>query len=122
MAGAGTAPDDDEKLIAAPPFGAAAVSPTVQVKEPPETTDTGMHENPFRAGFGEMVTVLPLLETAKAAPLPSAALPPVIETEDEVDEVEADTFSETVATTPLDIGVAFTPMRTQVICPVPLLQ
>jgi hypothetical protein len=75
MVGGTLAPDGEAvRAIMAPPFSAAAVSATVQLAEAGGTSDIGLHENPFSAGW-TIPTLLPVVDIVMDAPAASAAAP-----------------------------------------------
>jgi hypothetical protein len=96
------------------------VSATVQVEETRGFTESGVHENPFNPGC--MVTVPPLAEAANDSAVASAPKPWLTWTTEELCVLETETVRDTVAITPFEIGVVFTPHTTQVISPAVLLQ
>jgi hypothetical protein len=110
------------RAMVAPPLGAADVKATVQVVVAGGVSDTALHENPFRASW-VIVTVPPVVDIDSDEPVPSEAPLLLVNCSDEdVFFVVLDTVSETVATTPLAMGVELSPISTQVVEPVPLLQ
>ena len=104
----------------APPLGAADVKATVQVVVAGGVSDTALHENPFRASCG-IVTVPPVVDIDTVEPVASAPTLFVNCSHDDVFFVVFDTTRDTVATTPLVIGVE-DPISTQVVEPAMLLQ
>lgn len=111
---------EEESVTRAPPLGAAAVRPTVQVEVLGGVIDTGRQERPFNAGL--MVRTPPLPEIPKDAADPSAALRLVRFNTEELFGVDDATVTDTVATTPFPIAVVFRPYKMQVIAPEPLPQ
>jgi hypothetical protein len=85
-------------------------------------TDTGVQENPFSAAGWTMVTVPPVAAEVSAKPSVDAAMGLETCTCEVVSVVVLEMTSETMAATPLAIGVVLSPQSTQVVEPVPGLQ
>jgi hypothetical protein len=113
-----TSAGEELTLTVAPPLPAAEVRATVQVDAVEGVIDTGLHEKPFSPGVCTMVTVPPLADANIAPADGFAAAGAKILTGDEVFEVEAETFKETVATTPLGIVPELRPERMHCMLPV----
>ena len=60
--------------IRAPPLSAGAVSATVQMADAGGTSDIGLQENPFNAGW-MIPTLVPVVDIVMDAPAASAAAP-----------------------------------------------
>jgi hypothetical protein len=108
-----TSEGDELRLMIVPPLPADELRSTVQVEPAAGLNVIGMHEKPSSVTFGTIVTIPPLLAMGRfEAPAPTAMSLMNWIWED-VFLVEVETVKETVATTPLGIGVAFNPETMQ---------
>ena len=95
-----TSAGDALRLIVSPPLPAAEVRATVQLETVGGAIDTGLQLKPFSPDVCTIVTVPPLADADIADADGFAAEGLMIWIREEVFEVEGETFSETVATTP----------------------
>jgi hypothetical protein len=118
---AGMVTSGSEALIPmeAPPLGAAADRPSVQVAAAGGVMDTGTQENPFSAAGWTMVTLPPLAAVVSAKPSVDAAMGLETCTCEVVSVVVLEMARDTVAATPLVIGVVLSPQSTHVVEPAP---
>ena len=104
-----------------PPLGAANVRATVHVAVAGGVMVNGLQENPFSPS-GIIVTVPPVVDTVIDEPEGFDASLLANCSDDDVSVVKLDTPKDTVATTPLPMGVASGPESTHVIEPAVVLQ
>ncbi len=114
---------DELRAMVAPPLGAGDDMVTVQVAVASGMSNTELHENPLRSS-GRIVTVPPLVDIGSdAEPVMSEAIAFCESCIDEdVSLVALDNARDTVATTPVEIGVELSQYSTQVAEPAPFLQ
>jgi hypothetical protein len=113
-----TSAGDEFRVIVAPPVPAAEVRSTVQVDTIGGEINIGLQEKPFSPGGWTIITVPPLADAEIAAADGFAAVGLKICTVEEVFEVEGETFSETVATTPSETIPELSPHNMHVKLPV----
>jgi hypothetical protein len=113
-----TSVGDELRLTVAPLLPAAALIATVQVDTAGAISETGLQVKPFRAGVCAMVTTPPVAEADIAAAVGLAAEGLETWTAEEVCSVDDNTFSATVATTPL--GTVPEPSPHSMQCKVPV--
>lgn len=113
-----TSAGDEFRLIVVPPLPAAEVRSTVQVDTIGGVINIGLQEKPFSPGAWTIVTVPPLADAEIAAADGFAAAGLKICTAEEVFEVEGETFSETVATTPSETLPELSPHKMHLKLPV----
>jgi hypothetical protein len=112
---------DELRAMVAPPLGAGDDMVTVQVAVASGMSNTELHENPLRSS-GRIVTVPPLVDIGSDEPVASEASPFVSCIDEDVSLVALDNARDTVATTPVEIGVELSQYSTQVAEPAPFLQ
>jgi hypothetical protein len=112
-----------ETATAVPPVGAACEMVTVQLLLPPDTTEVGVQVKPVTVGrVGRLTVMVPPVAVAPVEiPLAETAIGLLTPIETDPLLVEVST-TDTVATTPLLIRLAFIPVARQVNEPVPVAQ
>jgi hypothetical protein len=116
LAGRFTPAGEAVSAMVAPLLSAAAVSATVQVADADEVSEIGLHVKPFNAGW-IIPTLFPVVDIAIDTPAASAPAPFESGIVEDVSVVELETVRETVAMTPLEIGVVLRPYNTQIKVP-----